>query len=239
MGISKQQPGGRGLHPAGVNLVREQEATLARPRMRYTFAARFFFWSMDFVYGKKLTLPKVKLIEVLARIPYHAWEIRGYWNLTFKYHRASKRDTALELVELGRISQDNEFWHLVMAVEKIREDKVRESWFWHYFMPLFIALSYAVFARMLAVVHLRSSFYFNAMFEDHAEHEYARFVKENPELEQQEAKTEWAAAYAPGSTWGDVFRRVSLDERVHRNDSLRKCGREDQIVPYTDYAKAE
>jgi len=230
--------GGRDLHPAGVDLAREQASSLARPRMRYTLAARFFFWSMDLVYGKTITLPKVKLIEVLARIPYHAWEIRGYWNLTFQYHDAGKRATALELVELGRISQDNEFWHLVMVMEKIREDRVRESKFWHYFLPLLIAFSYAVFARLLAVVHLRSSYYFNAMFEDHAEHEYARFVKEHPELDQQPAQSEWAAAYAPGSTWGDVFRRVSLDERVHRNESLIKCGREGQVAPYADPVKA-
>ena len=65
-----------------IDLRKEQEATLARPRLKYSPIARLMFWSMDSAYGKKTTLPKIKFLEILARIPYQAWEIRQYWRLT-------------------------------------------------------------------------------------------------------------------------------------------------------------
>lgn len=229
--------GGRDMHPAGVDYRVEQEATLARPRMKYTPMARFFFWFMDLIYGKELTVPKVKLIEILARIPYQAWEIRAYWQLTFGYHDEKIRSEGVELVRLGRLSQDNEFWHLIIAVEKLREDQIKESGFWYYFMPKVMALFYAIFARSLATFHMKSAFLFNAMFEDHAEHEYANFVKDHPELDQQPVKSELVKQFGPYATWGDVLRRIGLDERVHMNESLQECGRANEVVGYASLAK--
>ncbi len=230
--------GGRNLHPEGVDLRVEQEATLARPRMKYTMMARFFFAFMDLIYGKALTVPKIKLIEILARIPYQAWELKAYWQLTFGYYDERIRTEAVELVHLGRLSQDNEYWHLVIAVEKIREDQIKESGFWFYFMPKVMALFYAVFARSLAVFSLKSAYHFNAMFEDHAEHEYARFVKEHPELDQQPVKSELAKQFGPYPTWGDVFRCIGLDERTHMNESLQGWGRGGDVVPYASIPKS-
>ena len=224
--------GGAELHPKGVDYQAEQAATLARPRMKYTLSARFFFWFMDFVYGKAMTLPKIKLIEILARIPYQAWELKAYWRLTFGYHDRKIREEGVRLVQLGRLSQDNEYWHLIIAVEKIREDDIPESGFWYRFMPKLLALSYAVFARTLAIVRLRSAFYFNAMFEDHAEHEYAQFVQDHPELDEQPVTNELVKQFGNPATWGDVFRHIGLDERVHRNESLQECGRGEEIAPY-------
>jgi hypothetical protein len=60
------------------DLKKEQKASNARPRYRYSLAAKVFFLSMDLVTGEKITLPKVKLIELLAVIPYRAWETRQY-----------------------------------------------------------------------------------------------------------------------------------------------------------------
>lgn len=223
---------GANLHPEGVDFRKEQEATLARPRMRYTVAAKFFFGFMDFVYGKPMTIPKIKLIEILARIPYQAWEIKAYWRLTFGYRDEKIRDEGVRLVRLGRLSQDNEFWHLILAVEKIREDNIRESGFWFVFMPKVLALGYAVFARTLALFSLRSAFHFNAMFEDHAEHEYAAFVRDHPELDGQPVRSELAKQFGNPATWGDVFRHIGLDERVHMNESLQECGRGSEVAPY-------
>lgn len=200
--------------------------------MKYTPAARFFFGFMDFVYGKAMTVPKIKLIEILARIPYHAWEIKAYWRLTFGYHDEKIREEGLRLVEMGRLSQDNEFWHLIIAVEKIREDQIPESGFWYGFMPKVLALSYAVFARTLALFNLRAAFHFNAMFEDHAEHEYARFVEDHPELDDQPVTNDLVKQFGNPATWGDVFRHIGLDERVHRNESLVECGKANLVVDY-------
>lgn len=230
--MSMEHVGGRDLHPEGVDLRVEQHATLDRPRLPYSFVAKFFFGFMDAIYGKELTVPKIKLIEILARIPYHAWEIKGYWKLTFGYKDQAIREEAEELIRLGRLSQDNEYWHLVIAVEKIREDSIPESGFWYGFMPKVMALFYAVFARTLATLSQKQSYWFNAMFEDHAEHEYANFVKLHPELDEQPVKSDLVKKFGPYETWGDVFRRIGLDERVHRNESLQEIGKTDQVVGY-------
>jgi hypothetical protein len=57
-----------------IDLRREQEATRARPHHPYSAAARFFFRSMDLLTGSDATLAKARLVEVLAPIPYRAWE---------------------------------------------------------------------------------------------------------------------------------------------------------------------
>ncbi len=222
----------RKMHPEGVDIRKEQQKTLDTPRMGYTLIAKFFFGFMDLIYGKELTVPKIKLIEILARIPYHAWEIKGYWKLTFGYSDADIRKEGEELIRLGRLSQDNEYWHLIIAVEKIKEDNIKQSGFWYIFMPKLMAMSYAVFARTLATVNLKQAYYFNAIFEDHAEHEYAQFVKDHPELDEQPIRSELVKEFGPFETWGDVFRQIGLDERAHKNDSLRECGRGDQQFTY-------
>jgi len=61
-----------------IDLKREHKASLERPRYGYSLAAKGFFLSMDLITGKTMTLSKVKLIEMLASIPYRSWEIRQY-----------------------------------------------------------------------------------------------------------------------------------------------------------------
>ena len=70
-----------------IALKKEQQATLERPRYKYSLAAKIFFNLMDVVTGKKITLSKVKLIETLASIPYRSWEIRQYSRLTRFYNK--------------------------------------------------------------------------------------------------------------------------------------------------------
>ena len=53
-----------------VDLKKEQQATLERPRYPYSTVARFFFRSMDVVAGGETTLAKAKVIEILAGVPY-------------------------------------------------------------------------------------------------------------------------------------------------------------------------
>ena len=102
----------------------------------------------------------------------------------------------------------------------------------------------------LARVGLRRAFLLNAEFEDHAEHTYAEMVAAHPEWEEQpatgEAVREYAAFRIFGrprmagddggagefGSWADVFRRVGLDERDHRNASFALAGRPELIVAY-------
>ena len=63
-------------------LRREQERTLAAPRRRYSFLARFLFTGMDLVYGRRRTYSKFKVLELIARVPYQAWEQVAYVAMT-------------------------------------------------------------------------------------------------------------------------------------------------------------
>ena len=66
-------------HLSGAALRREQERTLAAPRMRDSLLARVLFRGMDLVYGRRRTLSKFKVLELIARVPYQAWDRRRTW----------------------------------------------------------------------------------------------------------------------------------------------------------------
>src|SRR3954463_9719357 len=91
----------------------EQERTLSTPRLRYGFLARLLFATLDLFYGRPRTLSKFKVLEVIARVPYQAWEHVAYIALTQKSgHPASPR-RIFEFVSEARHQQDNEQWHLL------------------------------------------------------------------------------------------------------------------------------
>ena len=90
-----------------IDLKKEQQASLARPRYRYSLAAKIFFLKMDLLTGRKTTLAKAKLIEMLASIPYRSWEIRQYARLTRMYRDRVSVARAESIVEWGREAQDN------------------------------------------------------------------------------------------------------------------------------------
>lgn len=213
-----------------VDLKKEQEATLSRPRRKCSWMARALFWGMDLVHGKELTLPKVKLLEILARIPYQAWEIRQYGRMNSKFADDQTVTEARNVIQWGREAQDNEFWHLRVINERMKKLGVRESAFHRFITPLAV-FKYTIFSRLLALVSIRSAFLMNAEFEDHAEHEYMQFVKDHAELETERVDSESAKEYGDFASWADVFRRIGLDERDHMNASLRHCGRESEVIP--------
>ncbi len=217
---------------------KEQETTLARPHMKYTGMARALFKAMDLAYGKGTTLPKVRLLEILARIPYQAWETRQYAKLSTQYHRYADVQRAMEILHWGREAQDNEFWHLLVIEERMRLEGVREGWLWENVAPHVACFKYAWFSRWMARFDIRRAFYMNAEFEDHAEHVYMKFVKDHPELEKQKVDSEIVQMHPQGpfETWADVFRRIALDERDHMNHSLKHCGLSDRVVPYVSLA---
>jgi ubiquinol oxidase len=215
-----------------IDLRKEQQASEDRPRYRYSLAARFFFLSMDLVTGKKVTLAKTKLIETLASIPYRSWEIRQYARMTRRYNDRQLVDHARDVMEWGREAQDNEYWHLLVINEKMKEDGVKSPWYLFPLVPFMMVMFYVVLTRIMAVVSIRRAFLFNAEFEDHAEHVYAQFVKEHPEWEDQPVNNELVKQYGDLSTWADVFRRIGLDERDHMNNSFVFCGQPECVVRY-------
>jgi ubiquinol oxidase len=220
------------MENANIDLKQEQQASLARPRYKYSAIARFFFLSMDLVTGKKVTLAKAKLLETLACVPYRAWESRQYKRMTQQYRKLELVRQARSIGAWGREAQDNEYWHLLVLNEKMKEDHVKDPWYLFPPIPCLMAASYAVMSWAMALFAIRRAFLFNAEFEDHAEHVYAQFVQEHPEWESQPVNNEMVRQYGDFGTWADVFRRIGLDERDHMNSSFIFCGKPDYVVTY-------
>ena len=215
-----------------INLKKEQAATLARPPYSYSLAARFFFAAMDVVTGKEGSLPKARLLEILASIPYREWEFRQYTRMTRGYQDSKLVEWAGQVVDWGREAQDNEYWHLLVINEKMKADGIKVPWYLSPSVNFLIVLSYVIFARLLAFFNIRRAFLFNAEFEDHAEHVYAQLVADHPEWEDQTVDTPIVMEYGNLATWADVFRRISLDERDHRNNSFVFYGAPEQVIEY-------
>jgi ubiquinol oxidase len=220
-----------------INLKKEQTASMQRPRYNYSLAARIFFSLMDLVTGGKVTLSKVKLIETLASIPYRAWETQQYSRLTRFYKRKEIVERAKKIMEWGREAQDNEYWHLLIINEKMKIDQVKDAWYLKQPIPFLLVCSYILFSRILACFNLSRAFLFNAEFEDHAEHVYAKFVEEHPEWEDQPVDNSMLTGYGEFDNWADVFRRIGLDERDHMNFSFFFFGKHENIVRYEGMPK--
>ncbi|HZJ73414.1 MAG TPA: alternative oxidase [Perlabentimonas sp.] len=217
---------------SNIDLKKEQQATLNTPRYKYSLMAKIFFAGMNIAAGKKDDLPKAKLLEILASIPYRAWEIRHYMKLTRKFRNINKVEKYQTIIDWGRVAQDNEYMHLLVIHEKMKEDGIKDKW---YLKPVFaylIVLSYVIIAKLMAFFSQKRAFLFNAQFENHAESVYANLVQDNPQWEDEKVTNELVKMYADVDTWADVFRRISLDERDHMNHSFEFCGKPELVHKY-------
>ncbi|MFC1461335.1 alternative oxidase [Verrucomicrobiota bacterium] len=220
-----------------IDLKKEHEVSKKRPRYGYSPAAKCFFLSMDLVTGKKVTLGKAKLLETLACIPYRSWEIRQYARMTRGYRNQELVQDARRITTWGREAQDNEYWHLLVINEKMKQDGIKDPWYLFPLFPLLMVAFYVVLTRVMALISIRRAFLFNAEFEDHAEHVYAQFIEEHPEWEDQPVNNEKVKEYGDLPTWADVFRRIGLDERDHMNNSFVFCGKPECVVEYEGMPK--
>jgi len=150
---------------------------------------------MDWVAGRTTTLAKVKLLEMLASIPYREWETHHYGLMTRGYRNAALVQEAREIVRWGRQAQDNECSHLLVIAEKMKAEGVLDPWYVVSPIAWLLVWGYRLLARVLALVSLRRAFLFNAELEDHAEHLYALFVADNPSWESQVVRTPHVAKY--------------------------------------------
>ncbi len=203
-------------------LKKEQMVTLAQPRRTYGFFAEILFIFMDLVYGKRKNISKFKVLEVIARVPYQAWEHVAYIAITHMYEKPDFARRIFEFVQESRRQQDNEQWHLLILEEMIHREKIRENFFLHRILPQIMAFLYYHLSWLLYVIRPSYSYLLNADFEDHAEHEYMEFVRENPPLEETPFESEFAEDYGRFNSQADLFRRIALDERFHKEESLQR-----------------
>lgn len=206
-------------HP---QLVEAQQQTLATPRRRYGIPARALFGLLDAIYGKKRTLSKFKVLELVARVPYQSWEQVAYIAITHSHQRTDLARRIHDRVVESRLQQDNEQWHLLILEEKIAASGTREPRWKFYWIPQAIALVYYQLSWLLYVVRPAWSYALNADFEDHAEHEYMMLVDEHPEWEAEPYLSAFADDYGPFDSVADLFRQIGHDERVHKLESLER-----------------
>lgn len=204
------------------DLAVEQAKTLSTPRRMYGLLARLLFLTMDLVYGRRRTLSKFKVLEIIARVPYQAWEHVAYIAMTHTYAQPHFARRIFDFIQESRHQQDNEQWHLLLLEELVQRKGVRESFFFARVLPQFMAFAYYHISWLLYVIKPARSYELNADFEDHAEHEYMEFVRENPALETEPFVSEFTADYGNFANLADLFRQIGVDERSHKEQSLAR-----------------
>ncbi len=200
----------------------EQQKTLGSARRRYGLLAKALFLSMDLFYGRRRTLSKFKVLEVIARVPYQSWEHVAYIAMTHTYGRPHFARRIFEFIKESRLQQDNEQWHLLILEEMVQAKGIREKFFLHRIAPQIVAFFYYHVSWLLYVIKPAWSYGLNADFEDHAEHEYMEFVRENPGFEKALFESDFKAEYGDFANLADLFRRIGLDERLHKEESLNR-----------------
>jgi hypothetical protein len=203
-------------------LKQEQEKTLASPRMRYDPLARLLFVTADLLYGRGKNLSKFKVLEIVARMPYQAWENVSYIAMTHTHADPTFARRIFDRVKESRLQQDNEQWHLLILEEIKNKKGIRENFLQHWLIPQLIAFFYYHTSWLLYVIRPKWSYLLNAHFEDHAEHEYMEFVAENPDLEQETFESVFKEDYGRFRSIADLFRQIGYDERMHKLESLAR-----------------
>jgi ubiquinol oxidase len=204
-------------------LHRAQRETLAAPRRSYSRAARLLFLQMDLLYGRKRTLAKFLVLEVVARVPYQTWETASYKRISRTYRKPGLARRIWDRVLEFRAQQDNEQWHMLILAELVGAQLAttgkREGWLRFRLLPRLISFGYWHFCWLLYAIKPDWSHRLNADFEDHAEHEYAELVAENPDFETTPYDSQVCADYGTFASLADLFRQIGHDERCHKRES--------------------
>jgi ubiquinol oxidase len=197
----------------------EQLSTLASPRRRASLSAKALFSIMDLVYGKERTLRKFRVLELVARVPYQAWENVAYVAVTHTAREHSFARRIFDQVRVSRFEQDNEQWHLLILTELVEIQPGRLGFFRHRVIPQILAFAYYQLSWFMYAARPKWSYRLNADFEDHAEHEYALLVQENEAWETTPYTGSFDEDYGRFDSLADLFRQIGYDERLHKLES--------------------
>lgn len=205
-----------------LDLRAEQAKTLASPRMKAGPPARALFATMDLLYGRRATLAKFRVLEVVARVPYIAWEEVAYVAITHTHATPDFAHRIHDEVQAVRKQQDNELYHLLILEELLQKRGERQGWWRYRLMPQVLAWAYYHLSWLLFVVRPKWSYTLNAHFEDHAEHEYMAYVADHPELEDEVWQSQFEEQYGSHDSVADLLRQIGVDEREHKLESLER-----------------
>ncbi len=199
-----------------------QHDTLSSPRLRPGLGAKALFSAMDALYGREGSLAKFRVLEVVARVPYIAWEQVSYVAITHTHATPGFARRIHQEVSDCRLQQDNELFHLLILEELLQKQGRRQSWWRYRVAPQILAWLYYHLSWLLFVVRPQLSYQLNAQFEDHAEHEYMAYVAAHPELEAEPWVSDFSDEYGRFDSVADLLRQIAVDERHHKNESLAK-----------------
>jgi ubiquinol oxidase len=199
------------------DLVAAQRETLRTPRRTASLSAKALFTVMDLVYGKARTLAKFRVLELVARVPYQAWENVAYVAVTHTASQPGFARRVFDNVRLARWEQDNEQWHLLILEELTAGEPHR--FIRQRVIPQVLAFAYYQLSWVMFAIKPGWSYRLNADFEDHAEHEYALLVEEHPEWETTPYQSAFAADFGNFQSRADLFRQIGYDERLHKLES--------------------
>ncbi len=205
-----------------VNLLEQQQVTLASARLKSGPGARALFVVMDLLYGKEGSLGKFRVLEVVARVPYIAWEQVSYIAITHTHSTPGFAREIHDEVQTCREQQDNELFHLLILEELLQKRGIRQGLVRFRVVPQVLAWMYYHLSWLLYIVRPKWSYELNAQFEDHAEHECMQYVADHPELENETWISEFIDDYGSYETVADVLRQIALDERHHKEESLQR-----------------
>jgi len=183
-------------------------------------------FSGNLFYGKKPSYLKFRAVEVIARVPYHSWSAVAHTLLTLFYTDEKK---ALELCQdsnFARISQDNETMHVIVVSKLVQDEGQKGNFIIHTLIPILFAFFYYWMSYLMYLIKPKWSLQLNYLFEDHAFHQYDRFLKENEEeLKNKIVASDFLLWYGrdPQSQY-DFFEAVRNDELIHRNKSIKASG---------------
>ena len=146
----------------------EQDRTLASPRRRYSLLARILFLTMDLFYGRRRSFRKFKALEVVARVPYQAWENVAYVAMTHTHRSPAFARRIFQFVVESRAQQDNEQWHLFILEELLAERGEKHGFLRFFLIPQLLSMVHYHISWLLFVVSPSMSHRLNADFEAHA-----------------------------------------------------------------------
>jgi hypothetical protein len=201
----------------------EQLATLASPRRKASLSAKALFTFMDLAYGEERTLEKFRVLELVARVPYQAWENVAYVAVTHTARQPGFARRVFDRVRVNRWEQDNEQWHLLILEEMLSDRYAAGAeplgWFRSRLLPQVMAFVYYQLSWITYSIKPAWSYRLNADFEDHAEHEYALLVEEHPDWETTPFVSEFSGDFGHYESVADLFRQIGYDERLHKLQS--------------------
>ena len=197
------------------------EADRARAEAPRPFGvpARVLFSVLDLLYGRESTLEKFRVLEVVARVPYQAWEQVAFVAITHTHEQPSFARDIQRRVGEARSQQDNELLHLLMIEEQLDQRRFRRSLIRGRLLPQLMAFVYYQISWLLYVVRPKWSYALNADFEHHALHTYLDYVDDHPELHETPWVSDFQDDYAPWSNLAELYTSIALDERSHRDES--------------------